>query len=67
MVTDYNVNPYRYMYDKYTYVQYIVIYSIRVFFSTLFLSSLNAMCSAFSHIEHLLMCLFTESKEVIHV
>lgn len=21
-------------------------------------------CSAFSHIEHLLMCLFTESKEV---
>lgn len=43
MVTDYNVNPYQYMYDKYTYVQYIVIYSIRVFFSTLFLSSLNAM------------------------
>lgn len=43
MVTDYTVNPYRYIYDKYTYVQYIVIYSIRVFFSTLFLSSLNAM------------------------
>lgn len=41
MVTDYTVNPYRYIYDKYTYVHCDIQY--KSVFSTLFLSSLNAM------------------------
>lgn len=32
-----------------------------------FILECNEYIPAFFHIEHLLMCLFTESKEVIHV
>lgn len=60
------------MYNIYTYVQYILIYIYIQNMSVLphslsFILECSEYIPAFSHIEHLLMCLFTESKEVIHV